>query len=213
MHHPISVDIPPLRQEDNLVGDRQLHHSESPEHRMGTVWTGFERRMAQSLHDTRQLILPLLRIHFPQGDLIEAEGKCDELSMAIDRRGKIDYLYVPEDGIPYGIAMRATKGTWDQLTLGPAQYQELCIRWPVQGATVPALLVQGYIEERTGRPRRLHSLMAVKTGKFLQWTQQHPGEERPRRDGGIFLAWSFDDLFEGGISEFVIPVPSLRSPA
>ena len=158
------------------------------------------------------LLLPVLRQQFGPGTIAPTEGLVEELAVYLDIHAKIDAIFVTEAGIAYGLYFRMTNGTWDNLTISNNHYHDLVVRWNMQPALMPAVLVQGYVILDSSGRRVLRRVIAVKSSQFLPWSFDHPGRTISHRSGsGIFLSLPFDELFAAGISEFLIPVPSLQS--
>jgi len=155
------------------------------------------RQMMAAHSDFRDHVLPVVANALGDGTLHDCECRSDAISLLLDRRAKIDYLFVPDDpkvGI-FGIAVRVTNGHYQNLTLNDAQLES--IKWSVQtaGAIRPRMLIHGCVETNPQGKKSLIGVALVPVDEFVIWIQTHGGTgHRNSSTGQRFYAWSFASL-------------------
>jgi hypothetical protein len=168
-------------------------------------------RIGRSRSEFETFVWPSIRNSFPEGALIAVEGEAGEACKLLDFAG-IDHFFQPRHGEAYGVSQRVLTGSWETLTMRPAELQRLQKVWGCPGAIAPALLIQGYVNLKADGNKHLDSAIVLRTAELLDYVLDHPGQLRSNVGGTAFSFWLYDDLEKAGVCAFRIPSSILRDP-
>jgi hypothetical protein len=177
-----------------------------------TALQKIDNAIAKSHDDFQMYVWPEISGFFPSGRLVDVEGSPDAAARQLDVLG-FDYLYVPQNGEPYGVSQRTGKGHWRTVTMNEPTVRRWKSLWGRSGALLPAVHVQAYLDGRQDGSHAVIAATVIQIGCFVRYIEEHPGERKLNQQQGTpFLSWTFDQLDAAGVSVVTLPARQLEAP-